>query len=111
MLESLRENRIKDLFNEALELDEDRRAALLERAAADDPTIVIEVRVLIGAHARAQHFFVERDELRGDGQASVPATPPLPAGEAIGDSIDRYQLLEVIGEGGFGRVWCAPRSS
>ncbi len=99
MPESLRDNRIKDLFNEALELDADGRAALLERAAAEDPSIVIEVRVLIGAHARASHFLCEPD--------SAIIGSRLPAGEAIGDFIGRYQLIEVIGEGGFGRVYRA----
>jgi len=31
--------------------------------------------------------------------------PPLMAGERIGDMIDRYKILEEIGEGGFGMVY------
>jgi tRNA A-37 threonylcarbamoyl transferase component Bud32 len=45
-----------------------------------------------------------RDEVaRGDVR---PATT-LPAGERAGDVIDRYKLLERIGEGGMGTVWMA----
>ena len=86
-----------ELFGAALDLPTPARAALLERACADDPARRARLDALLAAYDTAGDFL---------------ETPPvvraiLGADEAPGDTIDRYTLLEKIGEGGWGTVYLA----
>jgi len=49
-------------------------------------------------------------ELGENDETRVRAGDPLRSGEGAGDVIDRYKLLEPIGEGGMGTVWLAQQS-
>jgi non-specific serine/threonine protein kinase/serine/threonine-protein kinase len=74
------------------------QAAFLDQACAGDAALRAEVESLLAAHAPAEGF--RRSE-------AVRETAPMPPSEKPGERIGRDNLLEIIGEGGFGVVWIA----
>jgi eukaryotic-like serine/threonine-protein kinase len=95
------DEREEALFEAALKLTDDERAAYLNQACADDADLQRRVEALIRAFGRAGGFLNE------------PASPERtakrlsPPSEKAGDWIGRYKLLEKIGEGGCGVVYVA----
>ena len=109
--------RAEEVFGAALDLaDPQGRAEYLARVCAGDEVLRQQVQTLLAAHAQARTF-LERPPSglaeRAGGTVVVGAEPglPPPVGEAPGDRIGPYKLLEMIGEGGFGVVWVAEQSS
>ena len=78
----------KDVFYEALERGPGEREALL---AGVEPLVRQEVEALLQAHERAQQKADQAEPVR----------------DGPGATIDRYKLLQEIGEGGFGVVYLA----
>jgi serine/threonine protein kinase/WD40 repeat protein len=74
------------------------RLAYVVRASAGHAALRQEVESLLAAHEQAGGFMNPQT-------LTVPA--PVGPVEKPGDRIDRYKLLEQIGEGGFGVVWMA----
>ena len=70
MLRIDRQNRIKNLFSDALELDLAARDSFLDSATGDDPTICFEVRQLLAVHERAGGFLLDPTPPIVDGPAS-----------------------------------------
>ncbi|MCA8968011.1 MAG: protein kinase, partial [Planctomycetes bacterium] len=87
-----RAERVKQLFDAAIDLPEAERGAFLADACSGDEQLRGEVQGLLQALAQASGFLVE-----GDARSE----------EAPGTQIDRYTLQERIGEGGFGVVFRA----
>jgi WD40 repeat protein/serine/threonine protein kinase len=91
----------KFLFDEAVaRTDPAEREAFLLKAC---PDIDVRRRVesLLDAHDEAGNF------MRATGNAFHPKSLYEADAEELGTVIDRYKLLEKLGEGGFGSVWAA----
>src|SRR5215475_4979445 len=90
------EQREEAVFEAALKLPRDERAAYLDGACAGEPELRRRVEVLLKAFERAGGFM--KDPAIPTSARTVPFS--LPPTEKAGDRIGRYKLLEQIGEGG-----------
>jgi serine/threonine protein kinase len=96
--------RIKSLFNEALELPAEHRAAFLA-AACDDEKLRAEVEAILEHHQRAGSFLQESPVQRlFAGLPAKSATPSFSSGEIIAG---RFRIAGFIGRGGMGEVYKA----
>jgi eukaryotic-like serine/threonine-protein kinase len=96
--------RVKALFAAALEVPVGERAALLEREAGDDLSLVTEVASLLASHEQPGEFMESAPtELRAE------ALGLGPRGGHIGERIGAYRIVEMIGVGGMGDVYKAVR--
>lgn len=93
---------IKTIFAEALEkLTPTEQAAYLEQACGGNAELRSQVEALLAAHDRAGSFLaIPLSEAK-------PTLDEPPGKIAVGTTIGRYQLLELIGEGGMGLVYLA----
>lgn len=118
----------REIFDSLMDLDPTRREAQLHKLCGDDAQLRGEVQSLLQAHEDAGQFFGE--PTLDPGVTTPPrnpnvTTPPGDSGgvvsrggnaaevsvqEGPGDVVDRYKLLERIGEGGFGIVYMAQQS-
>ncbi|UCC98409.1 MAG: hypothetical protein JSW66_00670, partial [Phycisphaerales bacterium] len=90
-----------EIFQNAIEInDPAKRAAYLENVFKTEPELRTEVEALLKAHEKAGGF-LETPARAAD------VTLEGPALEGPGTKIDRYELLELIGEGGMGLVYLA----
>jgi serine/threonine-protein kinase len=93
--------RIKDIYQRALDIDTEERAAFVAAACAGDADLAREVMDLLAVPAGNAAAI--------DGIVDIAAAAfgrELPQGERIG----AYRLLEVIGQGGMGSVYLAERA-
>lgn len=105
----------KELFHVIADAPRADRARLLDEACTGRPALRMSLERLLSASDGATRFL----EL-------TPMAPPLPAdgagpaersgtsrgpGPGVGDLIDRYRLVEVVGEGGFGTVYRAQQEA
>jgi serine/threonine protein kinase len=97
--------RVKDLLSRAARLPPQERAAFIERAAGADRLIASEALDLLATLDDAAFLSAPT----GAGLAAALPGAAL-AGEGPGTRIDRYKLLQLIGEGGFGSVYMAEQT-
>ncbi|MFG0329060.1 MAG: tetratricopeptide repeat protein [Phycisphaerales bacterium] len=95
------------LLADALERPESERAAFLERACGGDDALRAQVESLLADHERAEQKRRESFYSGPTADMAPPVAELPPTAERPGDQIDRYKLLQRIGEGGFGVVYMA----
>ena len=91
----------KDIFCRALELGPSEREAFLDDACAGDEAMRSRIAGLIDAHEDAHGFMAAPTA-----ESSVQRGEAFPS-EQPGTHVGAYELIEILGEGGFGRVFLA----
>jgi len=95
-----RSERIRQLFEAALEWDPEQRAEFLGRAFAEDPSVRAEVESLIASHEEAESL---REGLTLEKKEET-TFPPGPADD-VPREIGPYRIIREIGQGGMGSVY------
>src|SRR5216684_2246000 len=93
---SVRWQKMKDLFGEALELDGAERKAFLDQACDGDPSLRREVDSLLESCGPAT---------RSDPEGTTPEHDLM-----IGRRLGAYEILKLIGSGGMAAVYLAVRA-
>ncbi|MFG0330381.1 MAG: tetratricopeptide repeat protein [Phycisphaerales bacterium] len=94
---------VETIFEAARKIsDPGARAVFLNERCRERPTVRNQVEALLRADASAGCFLETCDSEETIEQSTPPSGAMQP-----GEEIDRYKLLQQIGEGGFGAVWMA----
>ncbi len=91
--------KIKAIFNEAVEIETAQRATFLDSACVDDAEIRAELEKLLAEDTKDDTLF-------------DPFVEPISIAtstNSLGKQIGKYQVLQEIGEGGMGSVYLAER--
>lgn len=86
-----------DLFTRALDVAEAERDAWLQQACGNDQELLDTVQRLVSADQLPQGFL--------DQQPAIPV-----ANDRVGETVGAFELVEMIGAGGMGRVYRAKRA-
>jgi len=100
---------LRAVFLNALEIrDPEQRKAYLAQACKADDKLRAEVEALLKAHEQAGSFLESPPACREASESAGGVTLDQPDKiDGPGTTIGRYQLLELIGEGGMGLVYLA----
>jgi serine/threonine protein kinase/tetratricopeptide (TPR) repeat protein len=101
-----RYHQIKQLFQEAIELDAIARAEFLSEACGDDVSLKAEVERMLAASEEAESFI----EAPVYHFADFTTQKVIPQEPAAGSFIGHYKVIREIGEGGMGAVYLAVRA-
>ena len=106
---------VEELFLAAVEMAPAERVAYLDVACAADASLRAQVEALLRSHVQAGSVLEQplfRTAPGGDDtrHRPYPGGDDLPTGDAGGQVIAGYKLLERIGEGGMGSVWMAQQT-
>ncbi len=93
--------RVRELFDDAVELEPERRREFLGALRGQEPTLAHELESLLDAGDTANDF------LETPAVAQFRLDPPT---DVIRDRIGAYTILRELGHGGMGTVYLAARS-
>jgi tetratricopeptide (TPR) repeat protein len=97
-------SQVDDLFDAALDLPAERRAAFLDGACAADPGLRAAVERLLRAHDCAGRFLEEPAPVFG---AALLVDPASRSARLEGTRLGSYTIIDEIGHGGMGVVYRA----
>jgi serine/threonine-protein kinase len=98
-------DRIKELFEAAVDLDPSKRAALLEKECGGDEALRVEIESLLQSDVQTAGFIerpafeIPRDLFPNNGEEPF-----------VGRQFGAYQVIHEIGRGGLGAVYLAARA-
>ena len=95
-------HQVKELFQQALELDNGRRAVFLDEACSADESLRREVELLISGNDQAGSF-IETPPHGVAAEVIAEKHNRLAAGEVIG----KYRIVSYLDDGGAGEVYLA----
>lgn len=96
--------RSRAVFDAALDLPEPEREAYVRATCADEPEIMRNVLELLGFHDR------NRDRKTQQAFSAMLDAVTSEQSQLAGRVLGRYELIELIGQGGMGRVYKARRT-
>ncbi len=103
MMDAVRWERAKELYEAAREREEPERSRFLTHACQDDEELRQEVESLLSANQNAGDFMKsDGDHLPPDTISSDKPISAFSAGQII---CERYEILRMIGRGGMGEVY------
>ncbi len=97
---------VEHLFHAAADLPADQRSGFLQEHCSGDTALRSRLEALLARHDRDESLMSPALEAAAPGFAGGPFTTAAIT-EGPGTVIDRYKLLQTIGEGGFGVVYMA----
>lgn len=106
--------RVKELFDTAKLLDAETADALLAKRCGDDIELLRRLRAMLQAHRETA--FLEQPALGSDfnlnrkGGQFASGEEDAPPDPMIGRTVDRYRIVDRIGDGGMGAVYLAERA-
>ena len=95
---------VKELFQQATEMEGTERQAFLDRACGGDTTLRAEVESLLASEGQSADFMTRPPQ---QAAAAVLASDPDDALE--GRALGPYRVVRRVGEGGAGAVYLAVR--
>ncbi len=108
-MDTERWQRVSAIFDEAVDVAQDMRAALLDRLCGGDVNLRGDVEMLLDADAAATDFDRGIAVARGTVAADWAENDDIESVRA-GDRIGPWRLVAEIGRGGMGVVWLAARA-
>lgn len=106
-IDSTRFARVKQLFEQAIDLTVEEQTAFLSRECADDESLLAEVRELLG-HDAASTAAALPDLARVRVEVAAQSSRQH---DLLGKRIGPYEIREQIGQGGMGTVYLAVRTT